>query len=162
MEDGLVEDPVYVNGNQVIFIKQDFLANQIGFVHVKMMFSLGEVNKTVSSALASLDKIILAENEFIVVQDTNANSTARQVDQSKMNTVIGGSYLSAILNIGERIKGFYSAFTNILVGLPNSKEETIVSLSLTHCKRYAGDERNHTAVEGRRGPLPWLSAQPWL
>jgi hypothetical protein len=132
MEDGLVEDPVYLNGNQVIFIKQGVLANQISFVHVKMMFLLGDVNKTVGSALESLDPIILTENEFIVDQDTNANGTARQVDQSKLNTVIGGSYLSAILNIRERIKGFYSAFTDILVGLPSSKEETIVSLSLTH------------------------------
>ena len=148
MEDGLVEDPVYLNGNQVIFIKQGVLANQIGFVHVKMMFSLGDVNKTVSSALESLDKIILTENEFIVGQDINANGTARQVDQAKMNTVIGGSYLSAILNIRERIKGFYSAFTDILVGLPNSKEETIVSLTLTHRRqRFAGNERNDTAVE---------------
>jgi hypothetical protein len=53
MEDGLVEEPVYLYGNQVIFIKQGVLANQIGFVHVKMMFSLGDVNKTVSSALES-------------------------------------------------------------------------------------------------------------
>ncbi len=46
MEDGLVEDPVYLNGNQVIFIKQGVLANQISFVHVKRNVLYNDLSDT--------------------------------------------------------------------------------------------------------------------
>ena len=60
-EDGLASDPEYLEGNQVIFLEQGTLANQIGFVHVKMVYHLGEVKTTVESALSQLGKIVETE-----------------------------------------------------------------------------------------------------
>lgn len=146
-EDGLLSDPVYLEGNQVIFIDQGTVANQIGFVHVKMVYNLKDVKETVEAALTQVSRIISEEKDYLEEQNNIANQAGKN-SLSKANVQIGGAYLVAVENMQERIGDHYKSFNNMLVGLPNSAEENLASQNLRHrLQRHAGTMGEDEEIE---------------
>ena len=157
-QDGLLSSPEYLEGNQVIFLEHVTVANQIGFVHVKMVYKLGDVKNTVENALIRLNTIIEEEKSYIDLQNALAETGTSPVALGKMNGKIGGSYLSAVENMQQRVSDYYQSFCDMLIGLPNSAEENLASQQLMHRQQRSVAEMDEEEVVRIQRGAPVVAA----
>ena len=144
--DGLSSPPEYLTGNQIVFVNEGELANQIGFVHVRMVFKLGITKKSIEDARANLDRSISEEtkelsNNLLKSNNSNVREAQKSLAMSGVNEV----YSFMLKSVAERIDKFYLKFTNTLVGLPNSEEENLASQNLYHIRHR--QQRSGTLAE---------------
>ncbi len=103
-EDGLRADPVYPEGNQVVFIERGTVVNQIGFVHVKMVFDLGHVKKIIDEAVSDISGYIKAEETIFELESERALSTDQRIKSTALtNLEISKSYQETLENVRERV-----------------------------------------------------------
>ena len=157
-QDGLLSSPEYLEGNQVIFLEHGTVANQIGFVHVKMVYRLGDVKNTVENALIRLNTIIEEEKSYIDLQNALAETGTSPVALGKMNGKIGGSYLTAVENMQQRVSDYYQSFCDMLIGLPNSAEENLASQHLMHRQQRSVAEMDEEEIVRIRRGAPVVAA----
>ena len=147
-EDGLRADPVYPEGNQVVFIERGTVVNQIGFVHVKMVFDLGHVKKIIDEAVSDISGYIKAEETIFEQESERALSTDQRIKSTALtNLEISKSYQETLENVRERVLDSEHFFGSILIGLPFSEEEGMAAGKLMH------RQQRHTMTESEGIPV---------
>ena len=147
-EDGLRADPVYPEGNQVVFIERGTVVNQIGFVHVKMVFDLGHVKKIIDEAVSDISGYIKAEETIFEQESERALSTDQRIKSTALtNLEISKSYQETLENVRERVLDSEHFFGSVLTGLPFSEEEGMAAGKLMH------RQQRHTMTESEDPPV---------
>lgn len=131
--DGLTQNPSKPRGSQVVFMEQGHLVNQIGFVHVKMVFKLGDVKKSIMESANRLNHTIFKENKFIEDNKKSVNSVeARVAGEAKATVAVSTSYLYVLRSVYYRITKTYFRFCDQLMALPSREEDNLASKKLYH------------------------------
>ena len=140
--DGLESPPEVQKGNQIVFVNEGELANQIGFVHVRIIFPLGDTKRSIENAKTNLGRSIREEKDLIRNESLSSIDTdERAIGLANNKKAASKTYLFVMNAINTRISDFYNRFLDLLTGLPNSQEENLASQNLYHVR-----DRQHRSI----------------
>ena len=105
--DGLESPPEVQKGNQIVFVNEGELANQIGFVHVRIIFPLGDTKRSIENAKTNLGRSIREEKDLIRNESLSSTDTdERAIGLANNKKAASKTYLFVMNAINTRISDF--------------------------------------------------------